>query len=159
MTANDVFFGIFWYSVIYSCNRYRPFETHRLIHAPTESGSTRGQTWARLGVAVVLLNLLPILGIWFLGTRAVGKGFSLPAIASAGFAALSVLSITRIFHGVVITEWWEAFYSPDERDKVLEAWRKEDWNQQPNSWTDHLLPGAAHLGVYVGLAFLFKGAS
>lgn len=146
MNAQDVFFiffGIFWYSVIYSCNRYRPFDTHRLLRAPQESGSSARQTWARLAVALLLLDLVPVLGIWFLGTHVVAAGRSFWAIASAGFAALSVLSMTRIFHGVLVAEpWWRAFYSEAEHQRILKRWRP-DPGDQPNSRQDHLLPGLA----------------
>jgi hypothetical protein len=150
-----VFFGIFWYSVIYYCNRYRPFDTHRLFRRNQAVPSARAQAARRFVVAFLLVDIAPICGIWALGRFAVADGIGFWNIASAGFAALSVLSVTRLLHGILATEAWEQFYSPAEYYDVLHAWRPHPENE-PNSWISHVFPGLGFMGLFVGLAFFAK---
>lgn len=139
------FYGIFWASSLNALAVFRPFNTAGLFDPKTWRTGFK-----RLIAGLFIANLLPIFGLFFLYNSPLMEIESSAGIMISAFASLSVFSIPRLFHGIVLnktTSKW--FYTEEEVERLRVKHEKKS-----DPWIWHLLPGLIYIVFTVGISFL-----
>jgi hypothetical protein len=137
-------YSLFWAEMLATSARYNGFPTAVLWFG---QGGGHCQ-WRRFGASFVLLNLFPVLWLWYLYAVVVPGGCGFVPIGMATTAALSVFGIIRLYHGVVASkETIDTFYTSDEQ-KRFEIQGKGELR---TCWS-HIVPGFLYLVVFPGAA-------
>ena len=134
------FYGVFWATVVAATSPYRGFATALALAGkdPLERRNAR----RRLLVAVLLLNGLPAVLLYYLYECVVAPSQGGRAVLAAAVASLSVFGIHRIFHAVVCSkETCSWFYT----DTELTRFGLKDEEKSGSPWWAHLVPGLIYL--------------
>ena len=116
----------------------------------------RGLAASRLAVGVLIANILPAVGLWWLFASdsvlplgASGGG----AVLAAALASLSVFAIPRLLHAFIATgKVYAIFYTEAEWRQVVKAAGAET----SDSFWAHFIPGIAYIVVFVSVAWLVQ---
>ena len=144
-TALFYFYGIFWATTLGSISAFKPFDTASIFRGRTGYPAVR-----RAFVCLVVANALPVFGIWYLYQLLHNSVPSEWGVPIAALASLSVFSLPRLIHGIVLnntTATW--FYLPNDLERV-----QKDNNKMAEPFYYHLVPGVVYIGIPIGLAHI-----
>ena len=133
-TALLFFYGLFWASALAAITEFRAFDTAAFWRPDTSHRAV----W-RLVVGVLIANVLPLGGLWFLysGNSVIPKGSGAGPVLGAAVASLSVFCVPRLMHAFLATSFHSFFYSADDWEAVVE----EAKAQKSDSFWAHFVPG------------------
>lgn len=139
---------MFWAAVLSAVSRYDPFDTAAFF-----SGEKR-HAIPRFIASLVILNIGPIMWLWFLYTQIVPDTSGVCPVMAAAIASLSVFGFHRILHAVIATpKIYSIFYSEKNWKEVIEKSGRERRGPD-NRFVAHFLPGVAYLIIPTGVAYL-----
>jgi len=147
-----LFYALFWAQLLATSSRYNAFPTAAILN-PSETDG-RSKRLGRLVASVFLLNLFPIVWLWFLwSVIVVDHSASFAGLAGAALAALSIFGVIRLYHAIVASSGCvNTFYTPDEQSKyeIQGSYKLE----RPHY--SHWVPGLIYMTVFP-LAAYFVG--
>lgn len=146
-----IFYSIFWAAVLGAVSRYHPFDTAAFF---SRSQEKRRHAIYRFLMSFIILNIGPIMLLWFLYTRIVPDTSGVYPVIAAGLASLSVFGFHRILHAVIATQkTYSRFYFDEEWEEIIKQSRREP-KERDNTFVAHFFPGIVYLIFFPVLAII-----
>lgn len=146
-----LFFAVFWSGALASISEYNAFDTADFFRSTERLRGIR-----RFAVAVTIANFVPVAVLYVLYKWVFAdKPSSALGVVAAASASMSVFSIPRILHSIIVSpRWYDCFYTKEGRDEVVcrSGAKPED------SFGSHFWPGLAYLLIGPLIAWAIMAA-
>lgn len=151
------FFSLMWASAVAGSSEYRAFDTAAWFRKGEFC-----QSMFRFLVGNFFCNGVPIVTLYLLQSQFRCLPLSFINLIAAAIASLSVFSMSRMLHTVMVSGYHKCFYS----DKVLKDVIDKSNQDKDDKWYAHFIPGLLYavgmpslslglIGKFPSLRFIF----